>query len=90
MTPEEEIILKRFETRTRQLILQYQDMRQENELLRQQVDNMKQELESIKKNYANLKMARMIDINDQDMKDAKGRLSKLIREVDKCIALLKI
>lgn len=90
MTPEEEIILKRFETRTRQLILQYQDLRQENELLRQQVDNMKQELESIKKNYANLKMARMIDINDQDMKDAKGRLSKLIREVDKCIALLKI
>lgn len=90
MTPEEEIILKRFETRTRQLILQYQDMRQENELLRQQVDNMKQELESVKKNYANLKMARMIDINDQDMKDAKGRLSKLIREVDKCIALLKI
>lgn len=90
MTPEEEIILKRFETRTRQLILQYQDMRQENELLRQQVDNMKQELESIKKNYANLKMARMIEINDQDMKDAKGRLSKLIREVDKCIALLKI
>lgn len=90
MTPEEEIILKRFETRTRQLILQYQDLRQENELLRQQVDNMKQELESVKKNYANLKMARMIDINDQDMKDAKGRLSKLIREVDKCIALLKI
>lgn len=90
MTPEEEIILKRFETRTRQLILQYQDMRQENELLRQQVDNMKQELESVKKNYANLKMARMIDINDLDMKDAKGRLSKLIREVDKCIALLKI
>lgn len=90
MTPEEEIILKRFETRTRQLILQYQDMRQENELLRQQVDNMKQELESVKKNYANLKMARMIDINDQDMKDAKGRLSRLIREVDKCIALLKI
>lgn len=90
MTPEEEIILKRFETRTRQLILQYQDMRQENELLRQQVDNMKQELESVKKNYANLKMARMIDISDQDMKDAKGRLSRLIREVDKCIALLKI
>lgn len=90
MTPEEEIVLKRFETRTRQLILHYQDLRQENKLLRQQVDEMKQELELMKKNYANLKMARMIDINDQDMKDAKGRLSKLIREVDKCIALLKI
>lgn len=90
MTPEEEIVLKRFETRTRQLILHYQDLRQENKLLRQQVDEMRQELELMKKNYANLKMARMIDINDQDMKGAKGRLSKLIREVDKCIALLKI
>ena len=90
MTPEEEIILKRFETRTRQLILLYQDTRQENELLRKQVDTLNQELELIKKNYANLKISRMIDISDQDMKDAKGRLSKLIREIDKCIALLKI
>lgn len=90
MTPEEEIILKRFETRVRQLILQYQDVKQENELLRQQVNILKQDLENSQKDYANLKMARMIDISDQDMKDAKGRLSKLIREIDKCIALLKI
>ena len=90
MTPEEEIILKRFETRTRQLILQYQDMVQENELLKKEVNQLNQELENIKRNYTNLKMARMIDISDQDMKDAKGRLSKLIREIDKCIALLKI
>lgn len=90
MTPEEEIILKRFETRVRQLILQYQDVKQENELLRQQVNTLKQDLENSQKDYANLKMARMIDISDQDMKDAKGRLSKLIREIDKCIALLKI
>ena len=90
MTPEEEIILKRFETRVRQLILQYQDVKQENELLRQQVNTLKQDLENSQKDYANLKMARMIDISDQDMKDAKGRLSKLIREIDKCIAILKI
>lgn len=90
MTPEEEIILKRFETRVRQLILQYQDVKQENELLRQQVNTLKQDLENSQKDYTNLKMARMIDISDQDMKDAKGRLSKLIREIDKCIALLKI
>lgn len=90
MTPEEEIILKRFETRVRQLILQYQDVKQENELLRQQVNTLKQDLENRQKDYANLKMARMINISDQDMKDAKGRLSKLIREIDKCIALLKI
>ena len=90
MTPEEETILKRFEPRTRQLILQYQELKQENELLRQRVDTLNRELENTKRDYSNLKVARMIDISDQDMKDAKGRLSKLIREIDKCIALLKI
>lgn len=90
MTPEEETILKRFETRTRQLILQYQELKQENELLRQRMDTLNRELENTKRDYSNLKVARMIDISDQDMKDAKGRLSKLIREIDKCIALLKI
>ena len=90
MTPEEETILKRFETRTRKLILQYQELKQENELLRQRVDTLNRELENTKRDYSNLKVARMIDISDQDMKDAKGRLSKLIREIDKCIALLKI
>lgn len=90
MTPEEENILKRFETRTRQLIFQYQEMKNENKLLHEKVTSLNNELERIKKDYANLKIAKMIDISDHDMKDAKGRLSKLIREIDKCIALLKI
>lgn len=89
MTLEEEIILKRFETRTRQLILQYQDLKKENEMLRSTVDCQNKELEKIKKEYADLKMARMIDISDLEMKDAKARLNKLIREIDNCMALLK-
>ena len=32
----------------------------------------------------------MIDISSEDMKNAKSRLSKLVREVDKCIALLNV
>lgn len=90
MTPEEESILKRFETRTRQLIFQYQEIKNENELLHEKVSSLNKELERIKEDYTNLKIAKMIDISDQDMKDAKGRLSRLIREIDKCIALLKI
>ena len=39
--------------------------------------------------YTNLKMARTISIHDNDIKDTKQRLSKLVREVDRCIALLK-
>ena len=38
--------------------------------------------------YANLKSARIISINDNELKDTRQRLMKLVREVDKCIALL--
>ena len=32
----------------------------------------------------------MIELNDSDLKDAKQRLAKLVRDVDKCIALLNV
>ena len=51
-----------------------------------QVENSRKELEAM---YTNLKMARTISIHDNDIKDTKQRLSKLVREVDRCIALLK-
>ena len=35
-----------------------------------------------------LKMAKMIEITDGNLDGAKDRLSKLIREVNKCIAIL--
>jgi hypothetical protein len=38
--------------------------------------------------YTDLKMARTISLYDKDIKDTKQRLSSLVREVDKCIALL--
>ena len=39
-------------------------------------------------NYTNLKTATAISLNGSDVKETKLRLSKLVREVDKCIALL--
>ena len=38
--------------------------------------------------YTNLKTARTISLYDKDIKEAKQRLTGLVREVDKCIALL--
>lgn len=34
-------------------------------------------------------MAKMIEISNGDMENAKSKLSKLIRDVNKCIALLR-
>ena len=48
------------------------------------------QIDRLQTDYANLKTAKMIDISSEDMKNAKSRLSKLVREVDKCIALLNV
>ena len=49
------------------------------------LENSRKELEVM---YTNLKMARTISIHAKDINDTKQRLLSLVREVDKCIALL--
>ena len=87
--------LSLFTTRVRQMILQYQEMKQENDGLYEMVDEqnakikeLEAQLEQAKQNYNSLKMARMIQVSNADMDVAKKKLSKLIRDVNKCITLL--
>lgn len=96
MATEEEKLVRTLETQVRQLILQYKRLKEENESLYEMVDErettikeLKSEIGTLNANYANLKLAKMIEIGDQEIKDAKSRFSKLVRDVDKCIALLK-
>ncbi len=87
--------LATFETRLRQLILRFQDLKKENDELYVKLENGKQEIADIRakleqkqNDYDSLKMAKMIEITDGNLADAKDRLSKLIRDVNKCIAIL--
>jgi len=84
-----------FESRVRQLILNFQRLKKENMQLAQQVAQGKKELaelqaklEQKQSDFESLKMAKMIEITDGDLSGAKTRLSKLIRDVNKCIAIL--
>ena len=97
MTKEEEKALHTFETRIRQLILAYQELKAENAELwdmmakkEGELEEMRAEVQLHKQNYANLKLAKIIELNDSELKDAKPRLAKLVRDVDKCIALLNV
>ena len=97
MTKEEESALRLFETRVRQLILRYKELETENLELHAQVEKKDQALqtvtaenEQLRNDYATLKLAKMIEINNKELGDAKARVSKLIREIDKCIALLNV
>ena len=73
MTDEGKQLLNTFETRLRHLIYLHEQQRRENAELRR---------------YNDLKTATAISLDGSDVKETKQRLTKLVREVDKCIALL--
>lgn len=84
-----------FSTRVRQLILQYEQTKKENEELYVMLENQEGEiqrlksiLEQTKRDFESLKIAKMMEISDGDIDAAKKRISGLIKEVNKCITLL--
>lgn len=87
--------LNTFATRVRQMILRFNDLKRENDDLYMMIDERDVEIKKLQKqlaqaqaDYNSLKMAKMIEITDGDMEVARKRLSKLIRDVNKCITLL--
>jgi len=94
MDPNEKT-LTTFETRIRQMILRFQELKKENTALHvqlqkdeQEILNLKSKLAQADSNYNSLKMAKMLEITDGVLEGAKARVSKMIREVNKCISLL--
>ena len=96
MTNEESQLIKLLEMRIRQLIQQDQELRRQNAQLWQQVTeddaliaSLREENKRLEAQYADLKTARMLQLADDDTRNAKLRITRMMREVDKCIALLK-
>lgn len=84
-----------FQTRVRQMILKFSELKKENEELYAMVDQKEAEVKQLKaqlsqaqNDYNSLKMARMLEVTDGDLEGAKARVAKMIREVDKAIKLL--
>ena len=95
MTEEEKKLLNSFETQLRHLIYLHDELKRENAELKKLLENEKLKNEKVQAqydelevSYTNLKTAMAISLNGSDVKETKLRLSKLVREVDKCIALL--
>ncbi|MGN0257621.1 MAG: hypothetical protein ACI4CA_04530 [Bacteroides sp.] len=95
MTDEEKKLLETFETKLRHLLFLHDQQLKENAQLRHLLDKKDEELKRLmadnnrlERQYSNLKSAMTISLEGSDVKETKQRLSKLVREVDKCIALL--
>ena len=90
-----EKVIANFETRVRQLILRFQELKKENQELYAMVEKSEQEVKDLQakltqkdNEYNALKMAKMMTITDEDLEAAKARVQKMIREVNKCITLI--
>lgn len=97
MTAEEEKTMHQFETRVRQLIMEHRAVKTRNEELKlaladeqARAEALEARIAKLEQQYANLKMAKMIEITTAENQAAQKKVNKLIREVDKCIALLNV
>jgi septal ring factor EnvC (AmiA/AmiB activator) len=97
MTDSEKRQMKQFEAKVRRLISLYKDMQKENsdlytELERKEADieRLQAELRQSQSDYKNLKLAKMIQVSDDEHHDAKMRITKLVRDVNKCINMLSV
>ena len=84
-----------FETQLRHLIYLHDELKRENAKLKKLLDieklkneKVQAQYDELEVSYTNLKTATTISLNGSDVKETKLRLSKLVREVDKCIAWL--
>jgi len=96
MTDEKNKLLVDLEVRIKQVLFLCDSLKSENATLKteilswqKEIDETVKELNQLKTKYDSLKIARTITAASADVEIAKTKLSKMVREVDKCINLLK-
>ncbi len=96
MTDNNNKLLVDLEVRIKQVLFLCDSLKDENSILKSeveskqlQIDSAVSDLEQLKTRYDGLKTARTITAASVDVESAKLKLSRLVREVDKCINLLK-
>ena len=84
-----------FQTKVRALILQFKELKRENEELyamleknENDVNALRQQLRESNREFEAFKAAKILQVADGDLQSARERLAKLIRDVNKCISVL--
>lgn len=87
--------MKQFEAKVRQVLAQFRVLKQENADLYSELEKKDEEISELKEinkqllaDYDNLKLAKMIQVSDADIKESKQKITNLVREVNKCINIL--
>ena len=95
MTEDEKKMLAVFEERLQDLLSLFDKQKRNIEELSLQIKTgedallqAKQKIKSLNAKYSDLLIAHVASLEEGDRKSARMRLVKLVREVEKCIALL--
>lgn len=93
--PQENDLLRKLQTRVRQLIFLLQETKDENIRLREALKEkddaaivLQQQLAQAKVDYEHLQSARMLEISYNDINQSKVKITKLIKDLNKAITLL--
>ena len=95
MTEEENKLWAVFEERLHDLLSLFENQKRKIEELTLQIktgedtkQQAEQKIQSLNAKYSELLTAHVVSFEEGDVKSARMRLLKLVREVEKCIALL--
>lgn len=74
----------------------YRNARRENEMLRNEVSQLTRQLKEavdskaeLEEQFNNVKMGKVLEgSSSEDVQQTKNRINQIVREIDKCIALL--
>ena len=96
MTENDRTIIANFEEKLYHLVHEYKQKEERNKeltVMLQQKENALKELEqrciALEKSYNNLKQAKILSLNDSAVNETKDKISRLVREIDRCIESLK-
>lgn len=93
----ETAVLDVFEEKFQRFLTVYEELKAENSSLRELIsqgrvreDELQHKLDALQSDYNNLKMTKVLSVSGQDLDDTRKRVSGLVREIDRCIDMLKV
>jgi hypothetical protein len=95
MTEEILLLVRELKLKIHLVFDEYEELEKGNEVLRQEIISLKKRVEVLENEkgqigvrYENLKLAKVIEAGYSDNLSARQKINTLLREIDKCVALL--
>ena len=92
---EKESIINSLEEKVKKLVTLHKSLKSENQHFSSENNDLRDiiklkdnELKDLQGRYEQLKLAKLLVTGSEDVHEAKLKVNKIVREIDKCIALL--